>query len=31
MYVQYVQGRCQSRLSTADYAKFLVATANTVV
>jgi hypothetical protein len=31
MYIQYVQGLCQSRLSTADYALFLVASATTVV
>jgi hypothetical protein len=31
MYVHYVQGLCQSRLSTADYALFPVATATTAV
>jgi hypothetical protein len=29
--LQYVQGLCQSRLSTADYALFLVASAVTAV
>jgi hypothetical protein len=27
MYIKYIQGLCQSRLSTADYALFLVASA----
>jgi hypothetical protein len=31
VYIQYVQGLCQSRLSTADYALFLVAFATTAV
>jgi hypothetical protein len=30
MYVQYIQGLYQSRLSTADFALFLVASATTV-
>jgi hypothetical protein len=29
--IQYIQGLCQSRLSTADYAIFLVASATTAV
>jgi hypothetical protein len=31
VYIQYIQGLCQSRLSIADYALFLVASAITVV
>jgi hypothetical protein len=31
IYIQYVQGLCQSRLSTADYALLLVAIATTAV
>jgi hypothetical protein len=31
VYIQYVQGLCQSRLSTADYALLLVAFATTAV
>jgi hypothetical protein len=31
MYAQYIQGLCQSRLSTADYALLLVASATTAV
>jgi hypothetical protein len=31
MYIKYTQGLCQSRLSTADYALFLVASATTAV
>jgi hypothetical protein len=31
MYTKYKQGLCQSRLSTADYALFLVASATTAV
>jgi hypothetical protein len=31
LYVQYLQGLCQSRLSTAYYALFLVAFATTAV
>jgi hypothetical protein len=31
IYIQYVQGLCQSRLSTADYALLLVAFATTAV
>jgi hypothetical protein len=30
IYVQYIEGLCQSRLSTADFALFLVASATTV-
>jgi hypothetical protein len=29
MYIKYIQGLCQSRLSTADSALFLVASATT--
>jgi hypothetical protein len=31
MYIQYIEGLCQSRLSTADYALFLVVSATTAV
>jgi hypothetical protein len=31
MYIQHIHGLCHSRLSTADYALFLVASATTVV
>jgi hypothetical protein len=31
MYTKYIQDLCQSRLSTADYALFLVASATTAV
>jgi hypothetical protein len=31
IYIQYIQGLCQSRLSTADFAIFLVASATTAV
>jgi hypothetical protein len=31
MYIKYIQGLCQSRLSTADCALFLVASATTAV
>jgi hypothetical protein len=31
MYVQYIQGLCQSRLSTADHALLLIAPATTAV
>jgi hypothetical protein len=31
MYIKYIQGLCQSRLSTADYVLFLVASAPTPV
>jgi hypothetical protein len=31
MYIQYIQGLCQSRLSTADHVLFLVAHATTAV
>jgi hypothetical protein len=31
MYINYIQGFCQARLGTADYALFLVASATTEV
>jgi hypothetical protein len=31
VFIQYIQGLCQSRLSTADYALLLVAFATTAV
>jgi hypothetical protein len=31
MYIQYIQGLCQSRLSTADHALLLIASATTAV
>jgi hypothetical protein len=31
MYINYIKDLCQSRLSTADYALFLVASATTAV
>jgi hypothetical protein len=31
MYIQYTQGLCQFRLSTADHALLLIATATTAV
>jgi hypothetical protein len=31
MYIKYTQGLCQSRISTADYALFLVACATMAI